>query len=490
VIAKGGYRAAWLGAVALLAWVSYGDVAGRGLYADDFVFGWLAETHSYTDAVAYWHREVPAGGRLLLAVITPAVYGAFCSRELLDSHLGAFHAFLVVVHAINAGLVWGLARRYRLGPLASAAAALLFLLHPAKDRTVLWPAAAYGYSIPLILFLGGWMWLLDTGERPRGRLVAGYGLWVAAALAIEQFVVAEGALLAWWTITGYRRGTAIRDRMAGLLVIAALFVAVHFLLGGATEERLASYEARNVGGQRGVGYLLEAAKIVVWRLNPLSSHSAHEEAWRLAREASGHPYLLAGVGVVVAGLALTLWPAPSSRREGGRAAVDGGVVTVAALLPFLLLGMGAGPPRGMLLVMVGLALVAGGMVEGALTLARGRTPVRVTIAAAIALFAGVATVANAGYQVGYRQVWGLERGVLQEVAKRTWHEGDRVVVEGLPTGSLVAQLFEDSWGLCHALRWITHLDDIDGWTPRMAEARRESASERLITLHAPDPEGD
>jgi hypothetical protein len=116
--------------------------------------------------------------------------------------------------------------------------------------------------------------------------------------------------------------------------------------------------------------------------------------------------------------------------------------------------------------------------------------VRVTIAAAIALFAGVATVANAGYQVGYRQVWGLERGVLQEVAKQTWHEGDRVVVEGLPTGSLVAQLFEDSWGLCHALRWITHLDDIDGWTPRMAEARPESACERLITLYAPDPEGD
>ena len=56
MIDKGGYRAAWLGAVLLLAWLSYGDVAGRGLYADDFVFGWLAETHTYTEAV---HR--PSG---------------------------------------------------------------------------------------------------------------------------------------------------------------------------------------------------------------------------------------------------------------------------------------------------------------------------------------------------------------------------------------------------------------------------------------------
>jgi len=488
VIDKGVCRAVWVCAVLLLAWLSYGDVAGRGLYADDFVFGWLAETHTYTEAIAYWHREVPAGGRLLLAVITPAVYGAFCTPEMLESHFGAFHAFLVAVHLTNTLLLWWLARRYRLGPVASGAAALLFLLHPAKDRAVLWPAAAYGYGIPLLLFLLGWHCLHGTGPRHRGRLVAGYALWAAAALAIEQFVVVAGALLAWWTIAGYRRGEGVRDRLAGLAVIAGLFLAVHFLLGGATEERLASYEARNAGGQHGVGYLVAAAKIVVWRLSPLPSHSAHEEAWRLAREGAGHPLLLGGLGAAVAGLALWSWPVPAVRGNGGRALAEGAVVTLAALMPFLLLGMGAGPPRGMLLVMVGLALVAGGVLEGALSWARSGAAARAAVAALVALFACAATVANAGYQVGYRQVWGMERGVLREVGRHTWQEGDRLVVEGLPKGPLVAQLFEDSWGLYHALRWITHLDDIDGWTPRMPEARPASAAGRLIILHAPVPE--
>jgi hypothetical protein len=463
-------------------------VGGRGLYADDFVFGWLAETHTYTEAVAYWHREIPAGGRLLLAVITPAVYGAFCAQELLDSHLGAFHSFLVIVHVINAAFVWRLARHYRLGPLASGAAALLFLLHPSKDRAVLWPAAAYGYGIPLLLFLVGWLCLLDTTERPRRRLFVGYAMWAAAALAIEQFVVAEVALLAWWTIVGYRRGAGVRHRIAGLAVIAALFLAVHFLFGGTTEERLSSYGARNAGGERGVGYLVETAKILVWRLLPLPSHSAHEEAWRLAREGAGHPFILAGLGAAVIGMALWAWPAPTNRGKGGRAAAAGGVVAVAALLPFLLLGMGAGPPRGMLLVMVGLALVAGGAVEGLLSWARSAAAARASAAVIVALFACAATVSNAGYQVGYRQVWGLEQNLLREVARHTWHEGDRVVVEGLPKGPFVAQLFEDSWGLYHALRWITHVDDIDGWTARMPEARPESADGRLITLHAPVPE--
>jgi len=490
VIDREGYRAVWLGAVLLLAWVSYGDVAGRGLYADDFVFGWLAETHTYAEAVAYWHREVPAGGRLLLAAITPVVYGTFSSPELLESRFGAFHAFLVVIHLANTVLLWGLAWRYRLGPVASGVTALVFLLHPAKDRAVLWPAAAYGYAIPLLLFLVGWHCLHGAAPRGRGRLLAGYVLWAVAALAIEQFVVVAAALLVWWTITGYRRGEGVRARVAGLAVIAGLFLAVHFLLGGATEERLASYEARNAGGQHGVGYLVEATKIVVWRLNPLPFHSAHEEAWRLARHGSGHPILLGGLGAAMAGFCLWSWPAPTARGNGGRAVAEGVVVAVAALMPFLLLGMGAGPPRGMLLAMVGLALVAGGLVEMVLSWGRWGAVARATVAALAALFACAATVANAGYQVGYRQVWGLERGVLREVAKRTWQEGDRVVVEGLPKGPLVAQLFEDSWGLYHALRWITHLDDIDGWTRRMHEARPASAAGRLITLHAPGPEPD
>jgi len=490
VIDKGVYRAAWLGALLLLAWLSYGDVTGRGLYADDFVFGWLAETHTYTEAVAYWHREVPAGGRLLLAVITPVVYGAFCTPELLESHFGAFHAFLVAIHFVNTLLLWWLARRYRLGPVASGVAALLFLLHPAKDRAVLWPAAAYGYGIPLLLFLLGWHCLRETGPRGRGWLVAAYALWAAAALAIEQFVVVMGALLAWWTITGYRRGEGVRDRVAGLVVIAGLFLAVHFLLGGATEERLANYEARNAGGQRGAGYFVDTAKLLVWRLNPLPYHSAHEEAWHLAREGAGHPLLLGGLGAAIAGLALWSWPAPASRGAGGGALAEGAVVALAALMPFLLLGMGAGPPRGMLLVMVGLALAAGGVAEQALSWAGSGPAARATVAAFVALFGCAATVANAGYQLGYRQVWAMERGLLQEVGNHTWEEGDRVVVEGLPKGPLLAQLFEDSWGLYHALRWITHLDDIDGWTPRMHEARPASAVGRLITLHAPGPEPD
>jgi hypothetical protein len=142
----------------------------------------------------------------------------------------------------------------------------------------------------------------------------------------------------------------------------------------------------------------------------------------------------------------------------------------------------------MLLVMVGLALVAGGAVEGLLSWARSAAAARASAAVIVALFACAATVSNAGYQVGYRQVWGLEQNLLREVARHTWHEGDRVVVEGLPKGPFVAQLFEDSWGLYHALRWITHVDDIDGWTARMPEARPESADGRLITLHAPVPE--
>ena len=486
------YRWLWIGAVALLSWLSYGDVVGRGLYADDFVFGWLSQSHTYWDAVRYWHEVAPAGDRLFLAILTPFVYGLFCSRSLLESHLGAFHVLLVAIHLANTVLLWLLLRRYRLRPLASGTGALLFLLHPAKNRAVLWPAAAYGYGIPLLLFLLGWHCVIKT-ERTRPVVaIVGYGLWIAAALSIEQFVMVEVGLLLVWSLheaVRSRRWTRLHAaHLTAAVVLCCVFFGAHFGLGDATSKRLATYDARlshaePTGLQGWLSYVVTAGKIVVWRLNPLPSHSAHEEAWSLVREGIGHPILFAGLGAVVAGFALALWPAPPARGEGGWAVAEGAVLAVTALIPFLLLGMGAGPPRGMLLVMVGLALVVGGVVEEGLACARSGVAARATVAAAVVLFAALATVANAGYQAGYRQVWAMERGVLQEVATHAWQEGDRVIVEGLPKGPLFAQLFEDSWGLYHALRWITHLDDIDGWTPRMKEPRPESAPGHLVTIH-------
>ena len=81
---------------------------------------------------------------------------------------------------------------------------------------------------------------------------------------------------------GYWRGTAIRDRIAGLVGIAALFVAIRFLIGAAAPARLAGNEARNVGGEWGISYPLEAAQLVVWRLVrlPPTRPTTKRGAWR------------------------------------------------------------------------------------------------------------------------------------------------------------------------------------------------------------------
>jgi hypothetical protein len=475
-------------------WVNFGHFSGRGLYSDDFVFAWLSETHPYVEALQHWREAFPAGGRLVLAAITPLVYGLFCGSNPLDNNLAGFHAFLVIIHFLNTLLLWSLLRRYKMGPLASGVGALIFLLHPAKNPAVFWPAAAYGYGIPLLFFLVGWHCQHEHGSRSAIVLLAGYSLWLAAALSIEQFIVVELALLAFWVIRtlAYARakGSALWP-IGAALVLSSVFLYVHFGLGETTTKRLQHYAQRHEqtssapSKEISTEYLLNTGFVLAWRLNPFPFHSPYRAAWAKGSEQvrEGHFTRVIAVGALLIAVgflvAQELWQAPPHADNGDSMAVacHGTLLAGAALAPFVILGMGAGPERGTLVMLVGLGMACAGCVQWLLPLPpppkwKSFEMARVVAICVVILAFGLsATIIAVGQNKYFREIWSIEKKVFNKLREAGIRGGDLVIVEGLPQDPNLSQLFEDSWGFLYALRWMTGDEHVDGWTSRMRSPR-------------------
>jgi hypothetical protein len=142
------------------------------------------------------------------------------ARPLLYRGLG------LAVHALNAFVVWRLARRLT-GARAAWLAALLFCAFPASTETVFF-ASFHGHLLACagtLLALEAWLdYLADRGQRPLARSL----LWLTLALCAKETGVTAAALcgLAWLLRGRPRRSIPGLAALAGL---CGLYLAWRFL---------------------------------------------------------------------------------------------------------------------------------------------------------------------------------------------------------------------------------------------------------------------
>lgn len=128
----------------------------------------------------------------------------WATRQAFGVHAAAFHAVNLVAHTaaallvlVNARLILGRALAGRPGaPVAgaSAAAALLFALHPLRAEVVAW-VSAFPYTLALVFALASLsLWLRDSAHaRPRSILPA--LAWFAASLFARPVALGLPAVL-------------------------------------------------------------------------------------------------------------------------------------------------------------------------------------------------------------------------------------------------------------------------------------------------------
>jgi Flp pilus assembly protein TadD len=170
----------------------------------------------------YWEGEYPSGLYRPLALAAHAVeFAVFGTRP------AGYHAVNIALHALNALLLFGIARRL-LGKGAPAwIAACLFALHPAQSESVI---GVVGLSGLLSAFFGLGAWAIAPEGR-RGAVAAPVLLFLSMLGKETGFVWAVPILIEMGMRGADRRALAMRA--GGMLGAIALFLVVRAAaLGG------------------------------------------------------------------------------------------------------------------------------------------------------------------------------------------------------------------------------------------------------------------
>lgn len=96
-----------------------------------------------------------------------------------------FHAFFVLMHAVNTILVYLLTARIAARPRTALAAAALFAIHPIHTEVVDWIASLPDLMLTTIAIFALW-WFARQGASPRGWQIAGHGILFLAALLSKE----------------------------------------------------------------------------------------------------------------------------------------------------------------------------------------------------------------------------------------------------------------------------------------------------------------
>ncbi len=267
-----------------------------------------------------------------------------------------FHLPPLLLHALNAWLLYRLARALRLGPVAAAVAAGFFVTFPFHYQVVPWAGALF-HPLVTALMLGA----LLTYRAARLRGSAG---WLACSLACallalftQEYAVTLGLLVAGLELWLWRQGDVPRPRPYALLYLGLAGAFALWWLAVPKWPRAFTFDGQSLV-RNGLMFL----QALLW---PLAV------AWRWAP-----PWLLArpeAAVVVTAALALPLagWLYARGRALGLLALALGWLAITAlpvwATLPWQYVEDGA---RLYYLPSVGIALAWGGL--AGLVAARGR----------------------------------------------------------------------------------------------------------------------
>jgi tetratricopeptide (TPR) repeat protein len=159
----------------------------------------------------------------------PLVFTSFWLEHLLwGLHPAGFHLVNVLLHGLNAWLLWRVLRR--LGVPGAWMGAALLLLHPVQVETVAWVTERKN-TLSLAFALGSLLlWLRYAGLAEDGaggarsrRLWIGAVLLFAAALlskSVTAVLPAAALVIAWW-----KRGRVAREDLVPLLPFLAIGIA-------------------------------------------------------------------------------------------------------------------------------------------------------------------------------------------------------------------------------------------------------------------------
>jgi len=159
-----------------------------------------------------------------LSLLSEAVTGSRFSLEL-------FHGTNLLLHWINAQLVYWVLRRLNLSAFAALSGALLFLLHPLQVESVVWVSELRGLLAASFGLLGLQCYLLSKEEREGATLFYALGMasFSLGLLSKPSVAVLPLMLLAleWWFRTPI--WTALR-RLLPWLILPGLILGLTFYL--------------------------------------------------------------------------------------------------------------------------------------------------------------------------------------------------------------------------------------------------------------------
>jgi hypothetical protein len=206
----------WLAcaAVALLALAAYLPALDNGFSLDDY--NWLARVR-FAASRLHFLVEVEPG-----EIICP-VAKAFlaCLYESFGRHPRGWHAALLVLHALNAVLVYRVGVRLLGAPGAAFLAACVFAATATGSEAVFWVAAS-AYPLLTALYLSTLLCFLRHLESgSRASLWGALALFAAGLLVKAVFFTAWAALV----VVAFAAGDAGRRRWRSLLPFTALLVA-------------------------------------------------------------------------------------------------------------------------------------------------------------------------------------------------------------------------------------------------------------------------
>jgi len=137
-------------------------------------------------------------------------------RTLWGTHSTGFHLTSVLLHLVNASLVFLLIRRFTNSTIIAWATAIIFSVHPVQVETVVW-VSARGTLVGTTAALGSLLFGLRD-NRGRGAAIGSIVCLVMAILANISFVVTPLVLVAFDVLVKQKRMShAIRESRISLL---------------------------------------------------------------------------------------------------------------------------------------------------------------------------------------------------------------------------------------------------------------------------------
>lgn len=196
----------------------YAPILSIGLLSDDFILLPRALNGRWFDAAWVYVRPLPLAMWWAIDRVAPA-----------SQAIAAIHLFAVVVHGVNAWLVFVLAQRLSLSRAASVIAAALFLTWPFNVEAIAWPSAVFDACMTLFVLLA--VIILRDEKKPSRINIAAMAMVTAAAVACKETGIILPLLLVLIAAFDERphRWRVVPCIVASLAVVA-IYLAMRFTL--------------------------------------------------------------------------------------------------------------------------------------------------------------------------------------------------------------------------------------------------------------------